>query len=143
MSVVIIGDAERAQIKAAIERASANPVLWETMRDHVIMDDRPTLPLADRKPGLERPASEHLMLGNVRVAYSHEQQPAGMLRHLSASVHKKGKLPHPVAIEEICAAFGFRHFPPIEGRIWIEEYEPGYEAVNVVEIITPATAGHA
>lgn len=147
MSVVIIGPREEKQIKAAIERATANPVPWETMKG-VALDARTELKLKDRKPGIERPASEHLLLGNVRVAYSHEEQPSGMFRHLSASVRRPGKLPHPEVMVMICEAFGFgkaicdvmRQQPltePFDGHIWLEEFDTGHSAINVIERIKP------
>lgn len=149
MTVVIIGPREERQIARAIERAAANPVRWETMKDVAISNPGLELKLDERrrKPGVVRPESEHLMLGNVRVAYSHEEQPTGMYRHLSASVRKPGKLPHPTAMAMICEAFGFsdamcgimRQIQPvtIEGHIWLEEFEPGHSAINVIERIKP------
>jgi hypothetical protein len=135
MSVLIITDEQRGMIDAVIERAAANPVRWAEMEGKVAAGNKLVLPLKDRAPGLERPPSQHMMFGNVRVAYSHEEQPAGMFRHISASVERPGRLPHPKVMEVLCAAFHFDSFPPIEGRIWLEEFDPGHQAVNVIELI--------
>jgi hypothetical protein len=156
MSILLIGPAEQKKIKDAIGRATARPVRWETVKDVATGDYTPTLKLDERKrkPGVVRPASEHLILGNVRVAYSHEEQPAGMFRHLSASVRRPGKLPHPMACAMICEAFGFSpaicavimQAPVTEafvGRIWLEEFDPGHYAVNIIELIVTSEGGHA
>lgn len=156
-----MGAAERKRIAAAIEAATARPVVWDQVKDSALDDPSPMVTLADRAkaPGVIRPASEHMVLGNIRVAYSHEQQPAGFFRHLSASVRKPGKLPNHIAIAVICREFGFsemicdalasagkkRPEHQVIGRIWLEEFDPGHHAVNVVELIGGggAVAGHA
>lgn len=156
MSVLLIGATEQKQIKRLIAYATANPVRWDTIKDVAIGDFKPTLSLSDRtqKPGVVRPPSAHVILGNVRVAYSHEEQPAGMFRHISASVRRPGKHPHPMVMAVICEAFGFSQAtckwlrdldPPnnIVGRIWLEEFDPGHHAVNVIERIELGeVAGH-
>jgi hypothetical protein len=149
MSVLIIGKPEKIKIAKLVAHAAAYPVRWETMKDVAIAGGRAELKLADRKPGAERPPSEHVPVGKVRVAYSHEEQPAGMFRHLSASVARPGKLPHHRAVAMICEAFGFSKLmcemiagldgpPPAEkpaGMVWLEEFDPGHQAVNVLELI--------
>ena len=158
MSVLLIGATEQKQIKRLIAYATANPVRWETIKDVAIADFTPTLALSDRtqKPGVVRPPSAHVILGNVRVAYSHEEQPAGMFRHISASVRRPGKHPHPMVMAVICEAFGFSKTvcDGLQGnidaifathaRVWLEEFDPGHNAVNVIELIDPIgeVAGH-
>jgi hypothetical protein len=158
MSVLVIGEAEEKRITEMIAHAIAHPVRWETVKDTAIADPSPTLELADRKPGAERPPSDHVVLGNVRVAYSHEEQPAGMFRHISASVRTPGKTPHPFAMSVICKAFGFsenlcaamvKPFPPparplgpFVGRVWLEEFDPGHYAVNIIELIEEQRSVH-
>jgi hypothetical protein len=145
MSILVLGPEEKRQIKALMERAAANPVRWATIKDAALKiaerDDKRDLPLADRPPGIERPPSDHLMLGTVRVAYSVEEQPGGMCRHLSASVGRPGYLPDVHVMTALCEAFGFANFPPLTGRVWTEEFDPGHRAVNVVELIQEV--GHA
>ncbi len=138
MSVLVIGPKEQAAIDALITTARANYVPWEELRRFAILDHKgPELTLADRKGVPERPEQRHLVLGNVEVAFSFEEQPVGICRHLSVSVVKKGKLPHPAAVAMICEAFRFTSFPPVDGNVWIEEYEPGRRAINVVEVAEP------
>lgn len=147
MSIVVIGSDEQKRIAELVAHAKANVVSWESMKDAALGEGALEVKLSDRKPGFERPPSDHMTLGNVRVAYSHEEQPAGIFRHLSASVQQPGKTPHPVAIAMICEAFGFSRelcealgsVPPkpadIVARIWLEEFAPGHHAVNVLELI--------
>lgn len=67
-----------------------------------------------------------------RVTYTVEDQPIGLCKHLSVSVPKRGKSPHPLAVQEIMKLFKFDR-PLEQCKIWTEEYEKGFTAVNVVE----------
>jgi hypothetical protein len=75
------------------------------------------------------------MLGTYRAAISFEEQPAGILRHLSVASHAKGKVPGIEVVAMVVEAFGFSGWPLVRpGRIWLEEFEPGHMAVNVLEL---------
>ncbi|HEY2147255.1 MAG TPA: hypothetical protein VGH32_04915 [Pirellulales bacterium] len=145
MRPLLIGPDERAAIAKVKEIAAANPLRWETLKG-IAIDDReaPTreLKLADRPEGY-RPPSQFVELPvGYMVAFSIEEQPAGWLRHLSVSVDKKGKLPHPEAMRMIALEFGMARSSSI-ARVWLEEFEPGHEAVNLVELITQREEGKA
>jgi hypothetical protein len=140
MSTLIIDDAVRVAAAELIERARQKPIPWAKLRDLVREDDEPNLRLADRPHGYPRP--ETLILSSFRCAFSIEEQPAGFVRHLSVSVPTKGKLPSFPAMQMIAELFGFTEFPPTRGRIWVEEFESGHEAVNVVEVEREKEAGH-
>ncbi len=136
--MLIIGDAERAAITAAVERAAAHPMSLETVKElaQAIPQDRNDLTLADRKAALKRPESEHVAIaGGYRASISFEQQPIGLCRHLSVSVDTPGRLPHMLAVGMIAEAFGFIAGAP--RHIWVEEFAPGHHAVNVVEPVLP------
>src|SRR5215831_3978359 len=107
MSVLYIDDEVRRAIARMVERARARPVPWELMRQCATDDPSFELPLDRRPPGLERPPSEHLRIGKYRVAFSFEEQPAGIFRHLSVSVPRAGKTPHPAAVGLLAQEFGF------------------------------------
>lgn len=67
-----------------------------------------------------------------RMVYSIEEQPRGMMKHLSISVDVDCWLPNPVAVEEIMELFGFR------GKIndckcYLEDYGPNRKAINILE----------
>lgn len=144
MSILIIGDEERAAIKAAIERARSKPILWDQMKHAAIRGDtKPILELADRMEGFSRPESEHVTLGLYRAAISFEQQPAGLVRHLSVSSRKAGRVPGLEVMKMVAAEFGFTKFPPSQGQVWLEEFERGHHAVNAAELVYRTEGGNA
>ena len=140
MSFVIINPEKQAEIDALVATARKHCVPWSALAPTAVLTDNPMLSLADRKSVPPRFEPRHLMVGNVMVAFSFEEQPAGICRHLSVSVERKGMLPHEAAVAMIAEAFGFTAFPPRAGRVWVEEFEPGHHAINVVEVAEP-TAG--
>lgn len=137
MAALIIGATEQAQINKLVAYAKAHPIPLDVIRAGAVPDTE-MVRLQDRKPGFERPASQHVVLpGGFRAAFSIEQQPAGYCSHLSISVMgraKKGAMPHPMAVAMICEAFGVP-FPPDRG--WTEEFDPGEFAVNLLSILEP------
>lgn len=67
--------------------------------------------------------------------------PKGPMRHMSMSVDRAGKLPHPVAVWMICEELGFVGGLD-ECLVWLENLEQG-QAVNVIQPIAMMTAGRA
>jgi hypothetical protein len=141
MSVLLIGPEEKEMIATALQEARANPTPLEALM--AVADGSPTftLKLSDRKDpqkveDVQRLyPSQQLMLGTYRVAISYEMQPAGMFKHLSVSSARKGKVPGPEVMQMVMEEFGFSGLPPLRPhRIWVEEFEPGWEAVNVAEL---------
>jgi hypothetical protein len=143
MSVLIIDDAVRLAVAETIERARRKPIPWGKVA--MFGDEKPHLKLEDRPPGFDRSAHrpQHLKIGSYICAFSVEQQPIGFVRHLSVSVRRRGKLPNFPAMQMIAELFGFDDFPPTKGRLWVEEFEPGHEAINVAEVMSEQQAGHA
>jgi len=138
MTFLIIGKREQQAITKALALARDQYMPWSIGKT-IAIDDRAkptnTLTLAERKHDNPFPRSQHLMLGNYRCAISFEEQPAGLCRHLSVSVKRRGKVPGIVVMQEIAKAFGFSgEIPPTRGRMWLEEFEPGQHAVNLIEV---------
>lgn len=138
MSVLMFNDRVRRQIARALELARDQVMPW-SIGQKIAIDDRADpkheLTLKDRKQDNPFPRSQHLELGSYRCAISFEEQPAGLCRHLSVSVKKPGKLPNEYAIKMLAEEFGFTSgWPPTRGRVWLEEFEPGHQAVNVLEV---------
>jgi hypothetical protein len=140
--VLFIGEAERAEIKAAVERARANPVPWEVLQGIIDLDgdESPLLPLEKRpkntKQVRQQYPSQHLMLGTYHAAISFELQPAGLMRHLSVSSRLRGKVPGLEVMEMLLVEFGFSGWPlQRPNRVWMEEFEPKHHAVNVAELV--------
>ena len=72
-----------------------------------------------------------------RCAFSFEQQPGGLSKHLSISVEDRdpAAMPNPIAFDAIAGLFGF----DVDNNyatcvLWIEEYQPGRRAVNIVQL---------
>lgn len=153
MSVLIIGEPEEEAIRVALAAARARPVprfLLESVG--IVEQPKRALMLKDRKPGTEEMVGEYpaqkVRLGTYRAAVSFEEQPAGLTLHLSVSSQAKGMVPHPLVMRTICEAFGFSRplcdaigreratafSPERPFRVWVEEFQPGHMAINVVEL---------
>jgi hypothetical protein len=139
--IFLMGEAERAAIRTAVEIARDKPIPWEVLRqfipdnqhtDTVSLEDRPRTPPRD-------PEQVLLPMG-YRLAVSFEHQPAGLFAHLSLSTSAPGKLPHPLAFAMVVKAAGFEH--GAQGRVWIEEYlidgKPGGRAINALFLVETA-----
>lgn len=147
MAVLLIGEREKAEIDAAIGRARRKPVMLEFLREHGFNDNRSTITLADRKPGFKRPRAEEVLIPiGYRAAVSFEEQPTGMAMHLSISVERADPklMPNVASIAMIAQAFGI-DFDEAQrtGTLWLEEYEPGRQAINILVITAPKEEGHA
>lgn len=144
MPVLIVTEAERAEIARVVEYAKAHPIPLEQVRAGAQSAPKSVIHLEDRPAGFERPPSQHVMFpGGYRAAYSVEQQPAGFYSHLSVSVEgraKKGMMPSPQAVALIATEFGVP-FPPEHG--WTEEFDPGEYAVNLLSPCALTPEGNA
>jgi hypothetical protein len=143
MPVLLIGKTERENIAKVIAYAKAHPLSIEALRKSMVADAA-TVRLKDRQPGHERQPGQHIMFpGGYHAAFSIEQQPPGFCSHLSVSVEgraKKGMMPSEPAVQMICEEFGV---PYPADKIWVEEYQPGEFAVNLVSLYAPLQEGHA
>jgi hypothetical protein len=140
ITVLIINETLQGMINAAVEAAKGNTVPWSVLHDIAEDDPASTLNLADRKHPdrveqiRRKYAPQQVLLGTYRCAISFEEQPAGVFRHLSVSSAMPGMLPNEHVLRLVVEAFGFSAFPPIRPyRFWVEEFEPGHHAFNVVE----------
>lgn len=136
LRALVIGDVEKVKIKAAIELARGKVNRWEHMKEFALPGDGKPVRLEDKKPSTDL-SWRHTSTVNLPVGYtccfSFEEQPAGIFRHLSIAVDTVGKLPGPAAIKMISEVFGLHD--PDHG--WLEEFEPGHYAVNLVELEPP------
>jgi hypothetical protein len=148
MGVLYIGDDEKRQIEQALALARARPMPFAALCEiaaepsqapHLKLAD-----LADRKAGVERVRAEyptyHVRLGSYDAAISFEyQREQKLFRHLSVSSANEGLMPGPEVFGMIAEAFGFSGFPPTRPyQVWIEEYAPGCNAINLVELVDGA-----
>jgi hypothetical protein len=138
MSVLFIGPDERRRIAEIVAHAREHYAPWSALHEAALpKHDAFVLKLEDRNPGTERPQPMHIDLGTFTAAFSFEEQPAGICRHLSVSTATVGKLPNELVVKMCCEAFGFTRWPPEKGKIWLEEFRPGEFAVNVLEVAEP------
>lgn len=139
MSILIIGPVEERLIADAVAAAKTSVIPWAVMEAVSTGDDTTTLLLGDRKMGVDeirdKYRSQQVMLGTYRCSFTFEEQPAGLMRHISVST-RKGKIPHLEVMKMVLPAFGFTGIPMQRpGRVWNEEFEPGWFAINVVEMV--------
>lgn len=136
---LIIGEPEMRAIINAISNARLKPVPKHVLERLMkgIPQDRSTLTLADRPRGWSRRTYEPqqvLIEHGYRCAFSFEEHPIGLCRHLSISVESDvdETLPSREAAIIIARAFGVSLNDGC--TTWIEEYEPGKMAVNFVAL---------
>src|SRR5262245_48829470 len=132
MGVLVISEVEQATIRAALERAAKHPIPLDVIKASAA-PDKVHVKLEDRKAkALKRPQSENVLLPiGYRAAISFEQQPMGLCKHLSISVGRPGYLPSPEAVKAIAREFGMI-WPNVGVHLWIEEFEPGHDAINLL-----------
>jgi hypothetical protein len=66
--------------------------------------------------------------------------PCGTCRHMSMSVHREGRVPHPAALWEVAKEFGF--WGALQKcAIWEEELAGHGIAINVVQPVAPPSKG--
>lgn len=144
MGFLKINDADESAIKAMIKNARNNFVPWSLLEQHAhLTPGTPGKPitLADKQAvrnasAPQRPESLRIQLGDYVAAISFEEQPTGMVRHLSVSCSNTGNIPHPTAVQQIADAFGFDRDDAF--HTWLEEFVPGHFAANMVQIAEPA-----
>jgi hypothetical protein len=139
MSVFIVNEKIRRQIRAKIAKARRLTTPLQTTKKYGFDDDRPTLTYGERETEFLRTyPPQSMIIGSYQIAFSFEEQPSGLYRHISVSVAQRGKTPHPTAMQMIIKEFGFDcvlDAPPSRpARVWLEEFEPGHHAINVTEL---------
>jgi hypothetical protein len=147
MAVMMIGKLEKAAIAMAIERARKHPTPLDVIRASAVKD-KLVVKLTDLKPGFEKPMKTEQVLIPVgyRANVSFEEQPVGICMHLSISAERDDpkSMPSVEAIRAIAQEFGINFTEArLQGLMWMEEYEPGRHAVNLVKVVTPTPEGHA
>jgi hypothetical protein len=137
---IIVGETERAALRAAMARARTHPVPWEVLKrviaeregsDTVRIEHRPS------EHGRQPTEFVDLPFGYV-VAISFEEQPAGLCLHVSVS----GPWPRVAPNMMVCAMiFNALDVPAEADHVWTEEFlidgKPGGRAFNVVWLVDP------
>ena len=131
------------RLLAAVQKARTKIIPWDVLKECLPVQNQESdkLTLADRgRVPLREPETVLLPFG-WRVAISCEEQPAGILLHLSMSSPAKRKVPRPEAMVMVIEACGFT--PDDIAREWLEEFEPGHFATNILIMLEQRKEGHA
>jgi hypothetical protein len=125
---LVIDDALRERFLQIREKATRSPITVAR--------------LAQLTSGFNRGASLSIFADTTidlpfgyRVTFTVEHQPTTVCRHLSISVSDPGKLPGIAAVEMLMKEFGFIN-PLNRCLMWLEEFDPGHQAVNLMEPIS-------
>lgn len=125
METLIIGDTERSKLLELKEYARNNPLTIDDLLD--------TMNNPSNAPGIKPEYQLHVP-GDFKVVFTIDEYPDYKVRHLSVSRDKKDVLPSPKAVEMIMVELGFKN--KIEDcKVAIEKLEPGYNAINVEELV--------
>lgn len=143
MTVLIINEGIKALVQEAVAKARAQPVSLEKLEALAIEPSKEgVLSLEDKGGKHERTEAVRLLIPmGYLCSISFEQQPVGLVRHLSVSVERPGFMPNPPVVKEIATLFGFRMIPG-DCHSWLEEFDPGHHAINVIERVEDVV-GHA
>jgi hypothetical protein len=143
MSALILGPEEYNNIANAIEAAKRNPLPYEVAKEFYMAGQPTKLAMNDftQSAKVVRDAypPQKLVLGTHHIAFSYEEQPAGMVRHISISTSTSVSGPDEFAMRMIAEAFGFKSFTmdttePSKFHIWTEEFALGQWAINLIEL---------
>jgi hypothetical protein len=135
---IIVGETERAELRAAMARARGHPVPWEELKHGTAAREATiTEHMGDFH---DEPSAEfvNLPFGYV-VAITFEEQPAGMCLHVSVS----GPWPRVPPNMMVCAmVFSALDLAPEADDVWTEELTIddglGGRAFNAVWVVEPA-----
>jgi hypothetical protein len=126
MRPLVIGAAQKEQIAKLRALAAAN-----------VMDPGDMQKAAEKDISAFRKMMVEFSIGlpvGFLVTYCHERQPdpLGVVAHISVTVDRFNRTPHPAAVDMILDAFGMQ---PINQsvKVWIEEVAPGENAINIVQ----------
>jgi hypothetical protein len=76
------------------------------------------------------------------VTFSIENHPGGMMRHMSMSIVREGRVPSPEAVWMVAEELGFSGGLE-SSQVWFEDLTDGSKAVNVVQPISVQARGAA
>lgn len=122
MRLLQITDETKVDIKKVREYAEHNIVTLESLQA-AIEDPLECIPVGDNP--------EHVVHihDGYRVVYSIEQQPMGLLAHLSVSVEARNKYPNEAAVNLILKEFGMNEV--LESvNVWLDENS---QSVNILQ----------
>jgi hypothetical protein len=118
---IIVGESQRAELKAAVSRARAHPLRWEELNQTTTARDASA-------------EIVELPFGYV-VAITFEEQQAGMCLHISVS----GPWPRVPPNMVVCAmVFSALDLAPEADDVWTEDGNSNCRVLNALWVIEPA-----
>jgi len=124
MSVLIIDESTKTRAAEVLQWADKHPFTIDDLLDMVNGQS----PIAGQRP----PHIMEIPIG-YRAVFSIEQQRGHLIKHLSVSVNRPGKLPNEAAIRQIMELFQMAKLEDCDIRI---EGQPGeLQSVNVWSLI--------
>lgn len=138
MNLFMITAQDRERIAEVIAYARANPIDGEAVQKAANGFD-PDKPRSADSAICALPGYNLRLECGFYVTFDFEEQPPGMIRHLSMSSHNRSMMPIPEAVQMICEAFGFQGNIFSDCFIYLETIENGQRAVNVMQKLDPAT----
>lgn len=121
----LIDDEIREKFKVLVAHAEKNPLSMDDLEDMAKGKRTVVGDLSD--------FSAYLPFG-YKVVLSIEHQTGGKVRHFSMSINKKNALPDPNTLQICMTLLGFKT-SLFECMVDLEPIKPGYQAVNVLELI--------
>ncbi len=134
----MIGAAEKEAIAKLREHAETNPLTPETL-ERLSRGFNPADPSTRPAPQLEQfiPLNFNVEIPwGFKVTFTMEQQPVGLVRHISVSVDAPNRVPHPAAMQMLLEEFGFENPLGVEQQVYPEHYGKGLTSVNVLELVS-------
>ena len=143
MTTFVIPPESITALRKAVAKARSHPTPWEVLKGAVVKRDTDVVTLAERGglPKIEKWIENVMLPFDWRVAISCEEQPAAILLHVSMSSPKKGRVPSPEAMMLLTDALGFDW--DNVARVWLEEFDPGHLASNMLIVLEERAGGHA
>jgi hypothetical protein len=133
---IIVGETERAKLKAAMARARAHPVPWEELKRRTTAQDETNTGHIEDIHDTASAEFVNLPFGYV-IAITFEEQPAGMCLHISVS----GPWPRVSPNMVVCAlVFSALDLPAEADDVWTEELlidNLGRRAFNALWLVEP------
>lgn len=125
---LIITDELRSRIAGVIDYAKKNLLTFDNIADIKAKVQSP--------PG-DLPGYVVFIPMGYRVCYSRAQLTPDTtgFHHISISVDTPGNIPAVPAACEICKQFGMNDDPIEWESVWLEEFAPNHQAINIIQYI--------
>ena len=136
MTILIIDEEARSQIREALRIARGNPLRLADLKKIGLptktADVNKPLRLKDRPPGFKRAHQSVIVVlhQGYEVCLTYEEQEVGMIKHISIGVDREGMLPNVHAAAMILKEFGMDIMQMLHA--WTEEFALGRFAVNIL-----------